>query len=166
MQKNRSPAVSGFRLALENVTEEIPRGRLPSPSSHVLELISELAHDVVLSNCVDQTQMESRNVRVLDLCTTAGPHTNSVQQTKLECENMRVLDIPTAAVPHPFTVEHDDVHDVSHILAPTKNASSSVLVQMFVTTHNKQDQQLTAVDHNMPMVQQVQQGEKVVTVAQ
>jgi hypothetical protein len=58
------------------------------------------------------------------------------------------------------------VHDVSHILASTENASSPVLVQMFVTAHNKQDQQLTAADHNMPTVHQVQQGEQVVTVAQ
>ena len=135
---------------MENVIDEIPQGRLPSPSSHILELISEVAHDDVLFNSVDQT--------------AAGPHaftvehddvrdvTNSVEQTQLECENMS-----------PFTIEHNDVQDVSHIQAPIENASSPVLVQMFVTTHNKQDQQLTVPDHNMPLIQQVQQGDQVVT---
>jgi len=56
VQNDHSPAGSTFRLAPQNVTDVIPQGRLPSPFNHVLELISEVTYDAMLSNNVGQTQ--------------------------------------------------------------------------------------------------------------
>jgi len=92
--------------------------------------------------------LEDQNVRFLDFPTVVDLQTNNVEQTQLEGQMMRDLDIPTAVVP--------DVHDAT-------NTSSPSLVQMFVKTHNTQAQRLAVTDVNILTVQQVHQGEHLVT---
>lgn len=56
---NNDDSANSFSFALQNVTDEIPQGRLPQAVSPVLEL-SEVAHDDVHSHRVEQTQHDSR----------------------------------------------------------------------------------------------------------
>jgi len=57
-------STNSFSFALQNVTDEIPRGRLPGPDIPVLELVSDGVHDDVHSRDVVQRQQVSRNLEI------------------------------------------------------------------------------------------------------
>jgi len=53
---------NSFRFALHNVTDHVPQGELPRPSSPVLEFVSPVAHVDMHSEEEEQLQMEPREV--------------------------------------------------------------------------------------------------------
>ena len=76
-----SIATNSFSFALQNVTDEIPQGRLTIPDIPVLELVTDDEHDDVHSRDVVQTQQFSRN---LEIAVAASPQSQAVEHVDMQ----------------------------------------------------------------------------------
>ena len=99
-----SIATNSFSFALQNVTDDIPQGRLPGPVIPMLELVTDGENDDVHSRDVAQTQQDSQNLEIL---VAASPRSQTVEHVAVHGsptveeshDQLHVVQLPIQTVP-------------------------------------------------------------------
>jgi len=133
-------SANSFSFPLQNVTDEIPQGRLPQVVSYVLELF-KVAHNDVHSHGVEQKQQDSQTVQALKISVAAALLPLSVEHVDVH-ESFEIHLSSSGTVKSP--AQHKNTDSEAHNTSPAGLAASSAGV-----VSAADDQEQPSVQHQL-----------------